>query len=314
MTESDPAAAAAALSDGLALAAEAAGASTVLVDARRRIPASGIAWSDDGLIVTADHILERDEEISVTLPEGRPVTATLIGREPGSDLAVLKVEAKTSPARRAGDARVGELVLALGRPEPSIMASFGVVSAVGKPWQTATGLAVDGLIRSDTTFFPGFSGGPLTNVKGEVIGLNSSRLGRGGGLTIPASSVDRVVAALVQHGHLRRGYLGITSQPVEAGSTSGLLVVGVADGSPASEAGVLIGDILTRFGEETVDAGTDLRRHLGPDSVGRRVELGVLRGGNEATVGITIGERPDAPPADRAGGRGRRARGRRRGR
>ncbi len=310
MTQPDPVAAATALSDSLALAAEAAGTSTVLVDARRRIPATGIVWAE-GVIITADHVVERDEEISITLPDGETVTAALAGREPGSDLAVLRIDADTPAAPHAEGARVGELVLALGRPEPSLMASLGVVSAIGGPWRTATGVSIDGLLRSDTTFFPGFSGGPLINVRGEVIGLNSSRLGRGGGLTIPAATADRVVAGLLEHGRLRRGYLGITSQPVETGSTSGLLIVGIAEGSPAAAAGVLVGDILVDLGGESIDASTDLRRHLGPESVGEKVELGVLRGGALERLGLTIGERPESVQDE---GEGRRSRGRQRGR
>lgn len=280
------------VSDGLAAAAEKAGASVVLVDARHRIPATGIAWQADGIVVTADHILERDDGVSVTLPNGTSIPATIIGREPGSDLAVLKIEADVNPAETTAQHRVGELVLALGRPEPSLMASLGVVSAVGGPWQTATGVPVDGFIRTDTTFYPGFSGGPLINAKGAVVGLNSSRLGRGGGLTVPAATVDRIVQALVQHGRIRRGFLGVTSQPVEAAAASGLLIVSIAESSPADSAGILVGDILVGFDGNTIDASTDLRRYLDADSIGRKIDVGVIRAGDSKIIKVEVGERP----------------------
>jgi len=294
MAELEATAAVAAFSDGLAAAVERAGKSIVLVDARRRFPATGIAWQPGGIIVTSDHVLEREDDIGIVLPSGDRVAATLVGREPGSDLAVLRIEGDLTPAEQAPAAKVGQVVLAVGRPEPSLMASFGVVSAVGGPWQTATGVQVDGFIRSDTTFYPGFSGGPLVDALGRVLGLNSSRLGRGSGLTIPANSVDRVVQALAQHGRVRRGYLGITTQPVTAAAASGLLVVGVEAGSPADQGGLLVGDIITGVGEAAVDSSTDLRRHLGPDAIGKAVTVRVTRGGEARALAVTIGERPQS--------------------
>ena len=154
------------VSDGLAAAVEKAAASTVLVNARRRIPASGIIWSADGVIVTADHVIERDE-IEVVLADGAKLAATVIGRDPGSDIAVLKVAGSgLTPAAHApaGSAKVGSMVLAVGRPTTEgPMASFGVVGALGGPWRTFRGTEVEGYLRSDTTFYPGFSGGPLTS-------------------------------------------------------------------------------------------------------------------------------------------------------
>lgn len=291
MTEFETTSAVAAFSDGLAAAVERAGRSVVLVDARRRFPATGIAWQAGGIIVTADHVLEREEDLGVVLPSGDRVPAVLLGREPGSDLAVLRVESDLPPAEQAPAARVGQVVLAVGRPEPSLMASFGVVSAVGGPWQTATGVQVDGFIRSDTTFYPGFSGGPLVDALGRVVGLNSSRLGRGSGLTVPATTVDRIVQALAQHGRVRRGYLGITTQPVTAAAAAGLLVVGVEAGCPADRGGILVGDIITGIGEVAIDSSTDLRRHLGPDAIGKDVTVRVVRGGEARALTVTIGER-----------------------
>ncbi|MBK9611481.1 serine protease [Candidatus Amarobacter glycogenicus] len=167
------------VSAGFAAAVETAGASTVLVNARRRIPASGVVWSADGTIVTAHHVLERDE-IEVVLADGSKHQATVAGRDPGSDIAVLKIGvAGLTPALRApaGSAKVGNLVLAVGRPSlEGPMASLGVVGAIGGPWRTFRGGEVEGYIRTDTTFFPGFSGGPLVDAEGRVVGINSARL------------------------------------------------------------------------------------------------------------------------------------------
>ncbi|MER3420648.1 MAG: signal protein PDZ, partial [Chloroflexota bacterium] len=149
--------------------------------ARRHIPASGIVWQP-GVILTCDHVLERDEDITITTPQGRELPARLAGRDPGSDLAVLRVETTDlTPAEPTpdGSARVGHLVLAVGRPGNGPMASFGVISAVGGPWRSFRGGVVEGYIRSDTTFYPGFSGGPLVDTAGRAVGINSSRLGRG---------------------------------------------------------------------------------------------------------------------------------------
>jgi S1-C subfamily serine protease len=290
-------------SDGLAAAVEKAGASTVAVYARRRIPASGVAWSP-GVVVTADHVVEQDEGIEVGLPDGKRVAASLAGRDPGSDLAVLRLDgsglAGMEPAP-APSARPGSIALAVARPGEGLMASLGVVSVVGGPWRTFRGQQVDGYLRSDTTFYPGFSGGPLVDAGGRVIGLNSSRLGRGSGLTIPAAAVSKVVEALLKGGRVRRGYLGVSSQQVRlpAGVAAklgraqehGLLLVMVEPGSPAERGGAMIGDILTGIGGAKVEAHEDLQARLGGEAVGSTVTLNLLRGGEPKDVAVTVGER-----------------------
>ncbi|MFN0145026.1 MAG: S1C family serine protease [Dehalococcoidia bacterium] len=290
------------LSDSLADAVERAGASTVTVNARRRFGASGLIWSADGVIVTADHVVERDEKLTVTLPDGSDLPATIVGRDPGSDIAVLRV-AKTglTPIAHAGEARVGHMALAVGRPgEGGPMASLGVVSAIGGAWRSSRGATIEGYLRSDTTFYPGFSGGPLVNGAGAVLGLNSSRLGRGAGLTIPIAAVSTIVEMILKGGHVKRGYLGIGSQAVRlpaaavakvGGQETGLLVVGVEPGSPADTAGLLLGDILVRFGETVLVDTDDLHSALGPASVGKSVAAGILRGGEPKDINVTVGER-----------------------
>jgi S1-C subfamily serine protease len=291
-----------AFSDALADAVERAAASTVTVNARRRLPASGIAWTGDGVIVTADHVIERDEQITVILPGGTEVPATIAGRDPGSDIAVLRVAATLAPIVRGASVRIGHPVLAVGRPQAGgdVMASFGVVGAVGGAWRTAHGATIEGYIRADATLYPGFSGGPLVDVEGRAVGLNSSRLGRGAGLTIPVAALAPVVDALLSSGRVRRGYLGVVTQvarlapalaALAGGRETGLLIVNVEPGSPANAAGLITGDILVAFdGQPTADT-EDLQAALGAASVGRTVQLTILRGGQPTAVAATVGER-----------------------
>lgn len=287
------------LSDAMAAAVEQASAYTVRVNARRRMPGSGIAWGD-GVILTADHVIERDEDISVTLADGTNVPATIAGRDPGSDLAVLRVQGGPAPAPRADGAKVGHLVLAVGRPGDSgLTAAMGVISAIGGPWQSGRGATVEGYIRADVTMYPGFSGGPLVDTAGRVIGINSSGISRTGGITIPAAAADKVVQALLAHGKMKRGFLGLTSQAVPlpqalqeaSGQETGLLVARVAGGTPAEQGGVLIGDIIIGLGGQPVRDTDELQRLLSPDRVGQATPLRIIRGGEIREISVTVGER-----------------------
>jgi S1-C subfamily serine protease len=294
----------AALSNELAAAVERAGRAVVTVDARARTAASGTVW-EGGVIVTADHVIERDDNITVTMPDGAISKATIAGRDPGTDLAVLKLESgATAPAETVAldDVKVGHLVLAIGRPRAgSPMASFGVVSAIGGQWRTARGGTVDGYVRADVSLYPGFSGGPLVDTSGRVIGLNSWYLARGQELALPAAAVSRVVQVLLSEGRIRRAYLGVTSQPVrlpEAVRTQlglsqevGLMILGVEGGSPAEKAGVLMGDVLIGIAGRTVSDPGELRDALGTAAVGQPLSFAVIRGGQRQELSITPAER-----------------------
>lgn len=290
------------LSDSLAAAVEKAAASTVTVSARRRFAASGVAWTADGAILTSDHVLEREDDIKVTLPDGTEHSATIAGRDPGSDLAVIRVAGVTLAAAEHGaGARVGNIVLAVGRPSSEgPMASFGVISTIGGAWRTFRGTEVGGYIRSDTTFYPGFSGGPLIDVGGRVVGINSSRLGRGAGLTVPVAAAAVVAEDLLKRGKVRRAYLGISSQTAKlpanlaaklGGQETGLLVVAVETGSPAEQGGLLIGDILVALAGKPVAETDDLQEQLTPSLVGKPTGVTVLRGGVPTDLSVTVGER-----------------------
>lgn len=291
------------LSEAMTEAVAKAGAATVLVDARRRMPASGIGYASD-LILTADHVIERDEDIKIVLPDGSEVRAQVAGRDPGTDLALLRLErAATAVAQPAAqEARVGQLVLALGRPTPEgIQASLGMVSAIGGPVRTGRGGLIERYLRTDTIPYPGFSGGPLVDTAGYVVGVNTSGLARGASLTIPVALAWQVADTLAQHGHVRRGYLGLRSQPVEiseAGQralgrqqTTGLLVVGVENKSPAAESGLIVGDILVSISDQPVADHDELLSRLTGDIVGKPTPVQVLRGGQPQTLTVTVGER-----------------------
>jgi S1-C subfamily serine protease len=289
-------------SEGLSTAVEKAGASTVTVDARKRYPASGIAYADD-LVLTADHVVTREENIKIFLPDGKSLTATIAGRDPGSDLAVLRLPEKALSAAKTSDqVKVGQLVLALGRPNSEGMqASWGIVTSISGPTRTHRGGMLDEYIRTETTPYPGFSGGPLVNAEGEVLGLNTSGLTRGSSLTIPVSVAWRVAEALATHGSVKRGYLGVRTQPVEISEAArqalkreqenGLLVLWLEEDGPAAKSGLLVGDILVAISGQPVGDPDDLFSALNSDTVGKAVAVEVLRGGRPETVSVTVGER-----------------------
>ena len=288
-------------SNNLTIAVEKGGASTILVDARKRYPASGIAYADD-LILTADHVVTR-EDIKVTLPDGKNLSATVAGRDPGSDLALLRLAEKgLKSAKISEDVKVGQLVLALGRPSSAGMqASWGIVTAIAGPARTHRGGLLDEYISTETTPYPGFSGGPLVNTEGEVLGLNTSGLTHGSSLTIPAKVAWRIADALAKHGSVKRGYLGVRTQPVEIPEAarqslkreqkSGLLVLWLEENGPAQQGGLFVGDTLVAVAGQPVSDPDDLFAALNSETVGKSVAVEVLRGGKLETVSVTVGER-----------------------
>lgn len=292
-----------AFSDALAATVEAAGPAVVRVEARRRLPGSGIIWSADGVIVTAHHVVERDENIGVGLPDGSTVAAELVGRDPTTDLAVLRVEATglTSPTWTGlDDLQVGHLVLALGRPGRTVQATLGIVSALSEnDWRTPMGGQVDRYLQTDVVMYPGFSGGPLVDVSGRVLGVNTSALLRGVSLTLPTPTVRRVVGTLLAHGRMRRGYLGVGAQPVrlpaalgqQLGQETGLLLVSVEPDSPAERAGLLLGDTIVALDGQAVRHLDDLLALLSSDRIGRSVPVRIVRGGQMQELTVVIGER-----------------------
>jgi serine protease DegQ len=287
------------ISQGLAAAVEAAGASVVRVEGRRRRPSSGIVWSADGVIATADHNIEREEDLRVGLADGRTVPAALVGRDPRTDVAVLRAEATDLAAiewAAAEGLKVGHLVLALSRPGETVRASLGIVCALAPEWRTHAGGKIDRWLETDALHQPGFTGGLLIDAAGRGLGMDDAGLRRGRGLAVPAETLRRVVESILAHGGVRRGYLGIAVQPVRLpeataqahGAETGLLV---QPGGPAEEAGLLLGDVLLALdGKPATDPGA-LQSILDEDRVGQEIVLSILRGGEAREVRATVGAR-----------------------
>ncbi len=285
-------------SDSLAAAVEKAGQVTVTVDARGRFPATGIIWNANGEILTADHVVQRDDNINVTLADGSTHTATVLGRDPASDLVLLKIEASGLAAPEfVENVKVGHLVFAVGRPS-GLQATLGSVVALGGPVR-GRHRRFEAYIQSDVTMYPGFSGGPLVDASGRVAGLNSSSLARGASLAIPVSVLRTVVDALRRDGRVQRGFLGVSTQPValaedvaaKLGQQTGLMVIGTEKGGPADQGGLLQGDVLVGVDGDTVSDIEDLQAALGPDIVGKATPVKIVRGGEVRTLTVTVGVR-----------------------
>lgn len=278
----------------------------VTVQGRRRLPGTGVALAVEdasSVIVTASHVVEREDNLAIHLGDGMKVPATLLGRDLSRDLAVLRAETTSLPAAsdRQRAPRVGTFVMAVGRPWAfAPQATFGTVNAVGQIHSRRAGGIQ--LIHTDVTMLPGFSGGPLIDGDGHVAGINTSGLLRMANITIPIDQVRAVSADILAFGYVRSGWIGVTVQPVTLPahargeteeSESGLLVSGIAEGSPAANAGLLLGDILVSVADGPLADATDLKHALGSEQIGQPLDFGVLRGGARQTVSITPVERPD---------------------
>ena len=292
------------LSNQLADIVQAAAAWTVRVQARRGPAATGIALAPD-LILTADHVVDpsREDAIRLGLADGSEVGGSLVGRDAATDIAILRVASGSlTPATgAASEPRPGALALVVGRPGSQPNASLGLVVGLGGPTRTRRGGMLERFIQVDAVLYPGFSGGPLLDAEGKVLGMVTSGLGFGGpAIAIPWSVVTQVADTIQKHGKVPRGYLGVGSQPVTlsqqakeltGGQERGLLVVQVAEGGPAAAAGVLQGDILVRLDGTSVGNADELQGLLGPDRVGSSVTASVVRGGELRELSVTVGAR-----------------------
>jgi S1-C subfamily serine protease len=277
-------------SNELANAVERAGASVISVPEGGREGVSGTIWRD-GVAITSEHTIRGLDEVTVVMPSGETVTAAVTGRDFGTDIAVLKVPGGAASAVIADESqsRVGEIVLSVGRrKEEGLAATYGLISAIGGPWRSEQGARIDRWLRLDLNPFPGFSGGPVVNARGEVIGMATSGPRRSAA-TIPASTVNRVVDQLLRHGRIARGYFGVGVQPVAfpegaarplgVEGDRGLLVVMVEPRGPAGNAGVLLGDIVVRIDGGELRGAHSLQAALDPEKVGQ--------------LNVVVGERPE---------------------
>jgi serine protease DegQ len=271
------------LSKQLADSVEQASASIVRVQARKHLASSGIVFAE-GIVITAAHTVHRSDGIRVTLPNGETVEGTLAGRDESTDIAVLHVDAVTTPiVWSEAPPRAGEIVIAAGRPGRGARAAVGFVTGVGGPWRTRDGGRIDAIVEVEASLPPGFSGGPLLAVDGRALGMNTSRLVRGG-TTIPHATLDRVTRELFEHGTIRRPALGIAVYPVERG----LVVLSVQQESAASSAGILVGDVLQAIGPTELTDPHALREALQSLNLGDASTLRITRGGEVREVGVRM--------------------------
>ncbi len=292
------------LSDQLASVVERAGQSVVAIHARPRFDSSGVHWKP-GIVVTAEHTIRRDEDIRITTANGGTHTAELAGRDPGTDLAVLRVKDLDVPVASRAEAttvRPGNVILAVGRMQDSASAAFGVLSSISGASQTWRGGRLDQVVRLDLALHPGASGGAVVDAGGNLIGIATSALSRVSVFAIPLTTVTRVVEKLLAHGRVPRGYLGVGLQPVaipdhlkaklNLSSSSGLIAISVDPEAPAGRAGMVIGDILLELSSRAISDPEDVQDALDSDSIGKIVKARILRGGAVTELDVTVGERP----------------------
>ena len=289
-------------SQQLANTVEKAGQSVLSVLEGGRAGVSGTVWRE-GIGVAVDHTIQGLEEVTVILPSGKETTVSVTGRDPGTDIAILKLPTDT-PAAALGDdsgARPGEIVLSIGRRgTEGLAATYGLISAIGGPWRTSSGGRVDRWFRLDLNPFPGFSGGPIINAGCEVLGIATSGPGRSAAV-VPAATVNRIVDQLVKHGRTVRGYIGIGVQPVAFPEDAwqklgisggrGLLIIAVAPDSAATESGLMLGDVIVAIDGNALQSSASLQSMLDGESVGKPVSLSVVRGGQLMKVGVTVREK-----------------------
>ena len=288
-----------AMSNALAGIVERVGASTFAVLGRRgHAIASAVLWQP-GVLVSAAHVFRRQPtSVTVVGGDGRSLDAAWLGSDPSTDIAAFRLADNATPVAALGDAagvRAGQIVIAVGRSaQGELNASHGIVARASGPWQTWLGGSVDRLIRLDGGLFEGMSGGPVADARGAVIGIGSAALSRSHGIVLPASTVSRVLGALLAGGSVGRPYLGIAAQAVPvpgSAGVEGLLVTALAADGPASQAGVLVGDILTGAAGVATGSLQALRAALAAH-IGKTVSLALMRGGVPAERAIVVGAWP----------------------
>ncbi|MGO4574077.1 S1C family serine protease [Microvirga sp. 2TAF3] len=294
-----------AISDHLADLIDRLSSRLVIVHGGRRGSSSGILWRP-GLIVTAEEALETDENISITRPDGTQAAATLVGRDPSTDIALLRTEEQPLgeiPVGATDAIRTGHFAIAVGRRPEGLSAALGIVALAGAPWRSLRGGHIDRLLHLDLQLDPRSEGAAALDADGRVIGMTV--LGpRGRVLVIPSETIERVVPQLLEHGRIARGYLGLGVQPLRidpavaqaAGLNEprGLMIINVDPDGPGQAAKLRQGDVLISWNAQPLRSVRGLHTLLGPESVGQSVELGILRAGERMIVPVQIRERPQA--------------------
>ncbi len=294
------------LSNALAQATGRAAASVVAVHTETRGSSSGVVWRS-GVIVTSEHALRRDEDIQVTLPDGRVVSATLAGRDPSTDIAVLKCAEADSAVPKFGDTatlKPGSLTLIVGRTRASgPVAALGVVSLVATDRRTWSGASLTPYIRLDVGLQSTAVGGAVIDAHGDQLGVATPRFARFGAIAVPASAINKIADTLLKKGRIPRGYLGVGLQPVslpgalretlQRNEKTAAIVLEVRPNGPADKAGIVIGDIIVSLAGQPVTRLEDVQFLLGGDAIGKSLPLKFVRGGSVQEGSLVVAERPD---------------------
>jgi S1-C subfamily serine protease len=290
------------LSAAISAAAARGAEAVVRVEGRRRA-GSGVAWSADGVVVTAAHAVEAEDQVEVGLPSGESVRGEVAGRDATTDLAIVRVAPEAGlqpPAWRDEPAAVGELVLTLSRPGRSARAGLGLVARVSAgTWRAPGGARLDRFVELDVALRPGFSGSLAIDLGGRAMGLATAGVVRAAALALPPPTLRRVVGSLLAHGRIRRGYLGVATVPVRlpaalrpaAGQEGGLLVSGLDEEGPAARAGVSIGDVVLALDGRPLAHPGELVPLLEEERIGATVSVRLLRGGEPREVALALGAR-----------------------
>jgi putative serine protease PepD len=269
----------------------------------RQAQGSGFVYDDEGHVITNQHVVDGATTAKVTFSDGKSYDATVVGSDPSTDLAVLEVDAPASvlePLALADsdDVRVGEGVVAIGSPfglEQTVTA--GIVSALHRQITAPNDFAIDDAIQTDAAINHGNSGGPLLDLDGNVIGVNSQIESQSGGndgvgFAVPSNTVKRVATAIIEDGEIQHAYLGVSTEDVDAGN--GAAIAEVRAGTPAERAGLEAGDVVTAIDGDEITSADELRRAIDAQEPGDEVELSVRRGDGTETVNVTLGTRPSA--------------------
>ena len=290
------------ISDRIADRCDAIAPRLVAVQGPQRRSSTGIIWRP-GLVLTAEEALEADEDILITRPDGNQVSASLVGRDPSTDIALLRTEEQPIaevPFADTSGLRVGHLVLAAGRQSEGVRAALGIVALAGGPWRSLRGGHIDRRLHLDLKLDARAEGGAALDINGKIVGMTV--LGpRGRVLVIPSETIERVAQQLLAHGRIARGYLGLGLQPVRIDQTmadaaglaepKGLIVISVDPIGPGQRAGIKQGDILIRWDADPLHSVRGVYTLLGPESVGQSVALGMLRAGKQISLTVEIEER-----------------------